>query len=159
MVIVNCLTTFSLSSGPPLLPFSFLRFRLSNKEQSHLNEGSDTGTGRSAGTRNGHAMEELKKKKDDSDTQTFPIGTKVSKQFDEGLFRGEIRSYDTTNRLYFIRYSDGDTEDMDEAEVRDCIDGRIGDSANNVTTADDGDEEETTTAGTLCFVLSYPHQY
>ena len=79
MCCYDCFFCFSLSNnffflsppGPPLLPFSFLLFRLSNKEQSQLNKGSDirTGTGRSAGTRNGHAIEELKKKKDDSDTQ------------------------------------------------------------------------------------------
>lgn len=64
--------------------------------------------------------------------ELVPIGTKVSKQFNDGIvYHGTILTYDTTDHYYQIRYEDGDEEEMEEAEVRDCIDGKIGGAANN----------------------------
>eukprot|EP00953_Heterococcus_sp_UTEX-ZZ885_P008218 4934-Heterococcus_DN1.PRE.1 len=56
----------------------------------------------------------------------FPIGTKVAKQFegdDQQLewFEGAIERIDEDDKLYWVLYTDGDSEDMDEAEVRDAV--------------------------------------
>ena len=44
------------------------------------------------------------------------IGTEVMRQFDAGLFLGTVLSFNSKDGLYKIEYSDGDREDMDEAE-------------------------------------------
>eukprot|EP00953_Heterococcus_sp_UTEX-ZZ885_P011207 6492-Heterococcus_DN1.PRE.1 len=56
----------------------------------------------------------------------FPIGTKVAKQFegdDQQLewFAGAIERIDEDDKLYWVLYTDGDSEDMDEVEVRDAV--------------------------------------
>jgi Lamin-B receptor of TUDOR domain len=56
----------------------------------------------------------------------FPLGTKVAKQFegdDQQLewFEGAIERFDEDDKLYWVLYTDGDSEDMDEAEVRDAV--------------------------------------
>eukprot|EP00953_Heterococcus_sp_UTEX-ZZ885_P006336 3873-Heterococcus_DN1.PRE.1 len=56
----------------------------------------------------------------------FPVGTKVAKQFegdDQQLewFAGAIQRFDEDDKLYWVLYTDGDSEDMDEAEVRDAV--------------------------------------
>jgi hypothetical protein len=56
----------------------------------------------------------------------FPIGTKIAKQFegdDQQLkwFEGAVQRFDEENNLYWVLYTDGDSEDMDEAEVRDAV--------------------------------------
>ena len=56
----------------------------------------------------------------------FPVGTKVAKQFegdDQQLewFEGAIQRIDEDDKLYWVLYTDGDSEDMDEAEVRDAV--------------------------------------
>jgi hypothetical protein len=56
----------------------------------------------------------------------FPVGTKVAKQFegdDQQLewFEGAIQRFDEDDKLYWVLYTDGDSEDMDEAEVRDAV--------------------------------------
>jgi hypothetical protein len=56
----------------------------------------------------------------------FPIGTKVAKQFEGGdqqleWFEGAIEKIDEDHKLYWVLYTDGDSEDMDEAEVRDAV--------------------------------------
>jgi hypothetical protein len=56
----------------------------------------------------------------------FPVGTKVAKQFegdDQQLewFEGAIERIDEDDKLYWVLYTDGDSEDMDEAEVRDAV--------------------------------------
>jgi hypothetical protein len=56
----------------------------------------------------------------------FPVGTKVAKQFegdDQQLewFEGAIERIDEDDNLYWVLYTDGDSEDMDEAEVRDAV--------------------------------------
>jgi hypothetical protein len=56
----------------------------------------------------------------------FPVGTKVAKQFegdDQQLewFEGAIEKIDEDHKLYWVLYTDGDSEDMDEAEVRDAV--------------------------------------
>jgi hypothetical protein len=56
----------------------------------------------------------------------FPIGTKVAKQFegeDQQLvwFEGTIQRFDEVDSLYWVLYTDGDSEDMEEAEVRDAV--------------------------------------
>ena len=44
-------------------------------------------------------------------------GTKFKKVFDEGTFDGIVLSYDAEAKLYSVRYSDGDQEDLDAAEL------------------------------------------
>jgi hypothetical protein len=56
----------------------------------------------------------------------FPVGTKIAKQFegdDQQLkwFEGAIERFDEDDNLYWVLYTDGDSEDMDEAEVRDAV--------------------------------------
>src|SRR5687767_8520555 len=56
----------------------------------------------------------------------FPIGIKVAKQFDGAngelvWFRGEVQRHDKQDDLYWILYGDGDSEDMEECEVRDAV--------------------------------------
>jgi hypothetical protein len=56
----------------------------------------------------------------------FPVGTKVAKQFegdDQQLvwFEGAVQRIDEDDKLYWVLYTDGDSEDMDEAEVRDAV--------------------------------------
>jgi Lamin-B receptor of TUDOR domain len=55
----------------------------------------------------------------------FPVGTKVAKQFENNdqqlvWFEGAVQRYDEDDNLYWVLYSDGDSEDMNEAEVRDA---------------------------------------
>jgi len=72
-----------------------------------------------------------------------PIGTIVSKRWDGIVYYGKIVSYDPIPRWYQILYDeDNDQEDMTEEEVQACIEGRIGDSANSVTTADDDESSD-----------------
>jgi hypothetical protein len=56
----------------------------------------------------------------------YPIGTKVAKQFDgvDGelvWFEGVVQRHDEEDDLYWVLYNDGDSEDMNEAEVRDAV--------------------------------------
>jgi uncharacterized protein with PIN domain len=62
----------------------------------------------------------------ESGLSLFPIGTKVAKQFegdDQQLvwFEGTIQRFDEDDNLYWVLYTDGDSEDMEEAEVRDAV--------------------------------------
>jgi Lamin-B receptor of TUDOR domain len=62
----------------------------------------------------------------ESGLSLFPIGTKVAKQFegdDQQLvwFEGTIQRFDENDNLYWVLYTDGDSEDMEEAEVRDAV--------------------------------------
>jgi hypothetical protein len=56
----------------------------------------------------------------------YPIGTKIAKQFD-GVngelvwFGGVVQRFEEQEGLYWVLYSDGDSEDMDEFEVRDAV--------------------------------------
>jgi hypothetical protein len=59
-----------------------------------------------------------------SDLSLYPIGTKVAKQFDGAdgqlvWFEGLVQRFDED--LYWVLYSDGDSEDMDTDEVRDAV--------------------------------------
>jgi hypothetical protein len=56
----------------------------------------------------------------------FPVGTKVAKQFEGDeqqlkWFEGAIQRIDEDDNLYWVLYTDGDSEDVDEAEVRDAV--------------------------------------
>jgi hypothetical protein len=56
----------------------------------------------------------------------FPVGTKVAKQFENNdqqlvWFEGALQRYDEEENLYWVLYTDGDSEDMDGAEVRDAV--------------------------------------
>jgi Lamin-B receptor of TUDOR domain len=62
----------------------------------------------------------------ESASSQFPIGTKVAKQFDGDdqqlvWFEGTIQRFDEDDNLYWVLYTDGDSEDMEEAEVRDAV--------------------------------------
>jgi hypothetical protein len=62
----------------------------------------------------------------ESTSSLFPINTKLAKQFegdDQKLvwFEGTIQRFDEDDNLYWILYTDGDSEDMEEAEVRDAV--------------------------------------
>jgi Lamin-B receptor of TUDOR domain len=51
----------------------------------------------------------------------YPIGTTVAKQFDAIWFEGVVQRYDDEDGLYWVLYSDGDSEDLDETEIRDAV--------------------------------------
>ncbi|KAL3924447.1 MAG: hypothetical protein SGILL_001044 [Bacillariaceae sp.] len=51
--------------------------------------------------------------------QLWPLGTKVRKHFDgHGDFDGEVKGFDKDKGLYNIEYTDGDTEQFDEREMK-----------------------------------------
>jgi CCR4-NOT transcriptional regulation complex NOT5 subunit len=61
-----------------------------------------------------------------SDLSLYAIGTEVAKQFegDNGelvWFEGIVKKFDEESDLYWIVYSDGDSEDMEADEVRDAV--------------------------------------
>jgi hypothetical protein len=61
-----------------------------------------------------------------SDLSLYAIGTNVAKQFegDDGelvWFKGVVQRFDEASDLYWVLYSDGDSEDMDTDEVRDAV--------------------------------------
>ena len=48
-----------------------------------------------------------------------PIGTIVKRKFNDGKwYEGEVTHYDPINKLYKIKYRDGDTEDYDHSEMK-----------------------------------------
>ena len=49
-----------------------------------------------------------------NDVDRYPIGTKVRKHFPQGWFDGEVISIDVEEKLWKIRYSDGDCEELDK---------------------------------------------
>ena len=51
----------------------------------------------------------------------YTSDTKIAKQFDGVWFEGLIRRYDAEEGLYWVLYSDGDSEDLDEREVQQAI--------------------------------------
>jgi Lamin-B receptor of TUDOR domain len=61
-----------------------------------------------------------------SDLSLYAIGTKVAKRFEGDLgelvwFEGVVQRFDEASDLYWVLYSDGDSEDMDTDEVRDAV--------------------------------------
>jgi hypothetical protein len=56
----------------------------------------------------------------------YPIGTKVAKQFDGAngelvWFDGVVQRFEEEEGLYWVLYSEGDSEDMHESEARDGV--------------------------------------
>ena len=51
----------------------------------------------------------------------FPVGTKVAKEFDGEWYEGAVRRYDAGDDLYWVLYTDGDSEDMDCDEVQQTV--------------------------------------
>jgi hypothetical protein len=52
-------------------------------------------------------------------TIAVPIGTEISKVFDDGVaYRGQVVSFDPEQKLYAVKYDDGDSEELTEQEVR-----------------------------------------
>ena len=47
-----------------------------------------------------------------------PIGTIIRKRFTKGWFEGEVIRHDPTVDFYYIKYTDGDTEEMTYMEVQ-----------------------------------------
>ena len=64
----------------------------------------------------------------------YPIGTSVSKEFyseedgEERPFSGEVISYDMGEKLYSVRYEDGDEEDLNEGDLSEIVAGKGGNS-------------------------------
>ena len=51
--------------------------------------------------------------------QRYKLGTRVSKVFGDGReCRGKVVAYDDDHGLYSISYEDGDSEDMDDADLQ-----------------------------------------
>ncbi|OEU08529.1 hypothetical protein FRACYDRAFT_249420 [Fragilariopsis cylindrus CCMP1102] len=56
----------------------------------------------------------------------IPIGTKVRRKFNDGnVYSGKILSYDEIEKYYKIRYEDGDVDELDIQQVKQCINGKI----------------------------------
>lgn len=51
----------------------------------------------------------------------FSVGTKLAKQFDTTWFQGTVRRYDAAEDLYWILYSDGDSEELDSQELQQAV--------------------------------------
>jgi hypothetical protein len=51
----------------------------------------------------------------------FPVGTKVAKKFDDEWYEGVVRRYDADDDLYWVLYTDGDSEDMDCDEAQQAV--------------------------------------
>lgn len=49
--------------------------------------------------------------------QVHPIGTKISKVFDEGEFEGTVKSFNANTGWYRVVYEDGDKEDLDRGQL------------------------------------------
>ena len=47
----------------------------------------------------------------------YPVGTKVRRHFDSGWFDGEVVSIHAHDKLWTIRYTDGDEEDFNEDQL------------------------------------------
>ena len=52
----------------------------------------------------------------------YKVGTKILKKFQGTWYHGKIESIDVTNRLFHIKYRDGDSEDMDVVDVKKYLD-------------------------------------
>jgi len=60
----------------------------------------------------------------------IPVGTKVSKKFNDGIVHhGKVEAYDSIHNYYKVRYEDDDSEEIDEIEIQECINGKIGGDA------------------------------
>ena len=57
--------------------------------------------------------EQLNKRK----TGNITTGTEVKRKFHNKLYTGTVTRYDNEAKLYYIKYTDGDSEEMTEAEV------------------------------------------
>ena len=70
------------------------------------------------------------------------IGTEVMRQFDAGLFLGTVLSFNSKDGLYKIEYTDGEREDMDEAEFIYAYQLALGNGGDeNDLSSDSADEE------------------
>ena len=49
--------------------------------------------------------------------QKYPLGLTIMKPFNGQLYEGRITRYSPRERWYYVLYSDGDTEELDEREV------------------------------------------
>ena len=81
----------------------------------------------------------------------YAIGTKVAKQFDGAAgelvwFEGVVQRYDDDDNLYWVLYSDGDSEDMTQCEVRDAVH----DYKVHMQQQEEPVAEVVTTAATVC---------
>ena len=52
----------------------------------------------------------------------YKVGTKILKKFQGTWYHGKIESIDVKNRLFRIKYRDGDSEDMDVVDVKKNLD-------------------------------------
>jgi hypothetical protein len=64
-----------------------------------------------------------------SDLSLYPIGTKVAKQFEGddqqlGWFEGVVQRFDDEEDLYWVLYSEGDSEEMEAAEVLEVLEAK-----------------------------------
>ena len=47
----------------------------------------------------------------------FPIGTNIRRKFDDGWFDGVVIQVDVRHKLWKVKYTDSDVEDMDEGQM------------------------------------------
>ena len=84
----------------------------SDSEENQLlcvfEEGEDEGEGEGEGSGSDSGSNTV------NDEDRYPIGTKVRKHFTQGWFDGEVISIDAEEKLWKIRYSDGDCEELDK---------------------------------------------
>ena len=55
------------------------------------------------------------------DAQKASIGRRIRKKFSNKWYSGIINSWDGENKLYHVKYDDGDSEDLDHDEMHECL--------------------------------------
>ena len=48
----------------------------------------------------------------------FPVGTKITKKFKSVEYYGEVTTIDHEERMFRVKYTDGDGEDMSPLDIR-----------------------------------------
>ncbi len=55
------------------------------------------------------------------DAQKASIGRRIRKKFSNKWYSGIINYWDGENKLYHVKYDDGDSEDLDHDEMHECL--------------------------------------
>jgi small nuclear ribonucleoprotein (snRNP)-like protein len=50
--------------------------------------------------------------------QNINKGTNIKKKFGKNIYKGKVTKYDNHSKLYYVEYSDGDSEEMTAKEVQ-----------------------------------------
>ena len=96
----------------------------------------------------------------EGDGQVYEIGTKVSKDFEGGVFSGQVVNFHKNEQLYTVRYEDGDEEDLEEHELEEILVSKKksrtenGDVSDNVNDNDENSSNADDLVATEAFCIS-----